>query len=292
MNEKHLNFRIKQCIELASLSNCPRRKFGALLLDPIRNVVLIDAYNGGPRGGSRRCAGESCGRIDNKIPSGTMIEVGCHHAEMNVICNAAAGGVRTSGAWLIVNGEPCVMCAKLIHHAGIAKVVIVGGVYNEVNGIGYLKAHGLEVEAREASFDGVWKVMETGKISNHKKLEPMFIPGLGCLSGESTEPHTEETEASEKVVVSFLDGLIERTIAKGKEAISEYKNMYWHNDPESGVKVLVGLNKELGTERVFGITLRQVRDSLVLCGPFGRKIVSSEKDALFHSFLYLQQNPS
>ena len=31
-------------------SNCPRRKFGALLVDPERNVVLMDGYNGGPRG--------------------------------------------------------------------------------------------------------------------------------------------------------------------------------------------------------------------------------------------------
>ena len=34
-------------------------------------------------------------------------------------CNAAASGVATRGAWIIVTGEPCVLCAKLIHHAGI-----------------------------------------------------------------------------------------------------------------------------------------------------------------------------
>ena len=30
------------------------------------------------------------------------------------IGNAAAGGVPTKGAWIIVTGEPCMMCAKLI----------------------------------------------------------------------------------------------------------------------------------------------------------------------------------
>ena len=44
---------------------------------------------------------------------------------MNLICNAAANGVPTNNAWLIVTGEPCMMCAKLIHHAGIQRVVIV-----------------------------------------------------------------------------------------------------------------------------------------------------------------------
>ena len=38
MKEKHIRVRIEQCLALAKASNCPRRKFGALLLDPTRNV--------------------------------------------------------------------------------------------------------------------------------------------------------------------------------------------------------------------------------------------------------------
>ena len=53
MKDKHIRIRIEQCLALAKASNCPRRKFGALLLDPTRNVVLMDGYNGGPRGGER-----------------------------------------------------------------------------------------------------------------------------------------------------------------------------------------------------------------------------------------------
>ena len=62
------------------------------------------------------------------MESGTRVEIGCHHAEMNVICNAAANGVPTRNAWLIVTGEPCIMCAKLIHHAGISKELVVDGL--------------------------------------------------------------------------------------------------------------------------------------------------------------------
>jgi dCMP deaminase len=80
-----------------------------------------------------------------KIESGTRVEIGCHHAEMNVICNAAASGVKTAGAWLIVTGEPCLMCSKLIHHAGIVKVVVVAGGYAGQNGLSYLEQHGVTV---------------------------------------------------------------------------------------------------------------------------------------------------
>lgn len=81
------------------------------------------------------------------------MEVGCHHAEMNVICNAAASGVACRGAWLLVTGEPCVLCAKLIHHAGIAKVLVVSGGYMGENGCDYLEAHGVSVQRLEGPQD-------------------------------------------------------------------------------------------------------------------------------------------
>lgn len=145
MKEKHIRIRIEQCLALAKASNCPRRQFGAVLLDPTRNVVLMDGYNGGPRGGGRLCGGEICLRDERAIESGTRLEIGCHHAEMNVICNAAASGVATRGAWLLVTGEPCIMCAKLIHHSGIEKVLVVSGGYAGENGCAYLEQHGVGV---------------------------------------------------------------------------------------------------------------------------------------------------
>lgn len=146
MKLKHLRLRIKQCLLLAEASNCPRKQFGAVILDPTRNVLLVDGYNGGPRGGGRLCGGERCLRDDGNLQSGTQVEVGCHHAEMNAICNAAAQGVPTKGAWMIVNGEPCLMCAKLIHHAGLTHVVVVGGGYGRDEGLDYLTENGVSVQ--------------------------------------------------------------------------------------------------------------------------------------------------
>lgn len=153
MKSKHISIRVEQCLALAKASNCPRRKFGALLVDPNRNVILMDGYNGGPRGGGSLCGGDECLRDTQNVTSGTRMEVGCHHAEMNVVCNAAANGVPTRGAWLIVTGEPCILCAKLIHHAGIDRVLIVEGGYAGENGVQYLHQHGVAVQPVEGPRD-------------------------------------------------------------------------------------------------------------------------------------------
>lgn len=153
MKDKHVRIRVEQCLVLAKASNCPRRKFGALLLDPVRNVILMDGYNGGPRGGGQLCGGEVCLRDQMAVPSGERMEIGCHHAEMNVICNAAAHGVPCKGAWMLVTGEPCLLCAKLIHHAGIAQVLVVAGGYAGTNGCDYLTGHGVEVQFLEGPQD-------------------------------------------------------------------------------------------------------------------------------------------
>ena len=147
MNEKHLRARIEQLRVLSTLSNCIRRKMGSMLIDPTRNAILSDGYNGGPRGGSPLCGGDHCLRDEYRIRSGTRLEVGCHHAEANAICNAAANGIKTQGAWILITGEPCLMCAKLIHHAGIVKVIVVVGGYTTSEGIEYLTKNGVDVEA-------------------------------------------------------------------------------------------------------------------------------------------------
>jgi len=197
------------------------------LLDPVRNVVLMDGYNGAPRGGGALCGGDRClrdgllpedvvvtdcqgipvsdpkseagagldddtvlVRVKDKfivspehkttgpkthghrfwldqatacreqlltenppIKSGTRMEIGCHHAEMNIICNVAASTVSSVGAWLIVTGEPCLMCAKHIHHAGIVKVLVVKGGYIGENGVAYLRENGVDVEEVEGPQD-------------------------------------------------------------------------------------------------------------------------------------------
>lgn len=147
MKQKHIDARIKQCQILAELSPCSRRKIGAMLIDPERNVVLCDGFNGTPRGALEKlCGGDTCLRDTLNIKSGTEVAIGCFHSEMNVLMNACANGIKTHGAWLIVLAEPCGMCSKHLYHAGIKKVIIVSGGYTTNEGVEFLEKYGVEVE--------------------------------------------------------------------------------------------------------------------------------------------------
>lgn len=146
MKTKHINRRIEHCLFLAKNSPCTRARFGALIVDPARNSVIAEGWNGPPKGDYALCGEADCTRSSCSIQSGTEVQVGCVHAEMNAICNAAAQGSRTEGSWLFVNGAPCLMCAKLIHHAGIKKVILLAGGYGVLNGKEYLEQNGIPCE--------------------------------------------------------------------------------------------------------------------------------------------------
>jgi len=123
MKAKHIKIRAAQCDLIASASPCSRRKVGALIIEPTSNSIISEGYNGTPRGSDKfLCGGSTCHRTTNAIKSGTQNDVGCHHAEINAILNAARIGVSTQDSWLFTNCDPCLMCAKSIHHAGISKV--------------------------------------------------------------------------------------------------------------------------------------------------------------------------
>jgi dCMP deaminase len=146
VKDKYIQTRIEQCKLLSKQSTCPRRKIAAMLVDPETNSIVADGYNGPPRGAGELCGGDHCNRDTQSIKSGTSLEVGCHHAELNCILNAARTGNSTAGKVLIVTAEPCLMCAKAIHHAGIKAVYIVKGGYSGAikNGVSYLQENKME----------------------------------------------------------------------------------------------------------------------------------------------------
>ena len=138
---KHYNLRLKGARLLATMSTCPRGQVGAVIFNPDTYVIIADGYNGPPRKGGSLCGGDECIR---KCPSGTQIQIGCHHAEMNAICNAARVGTSTLGMAIAITCEPCLLCAKLIHHAGI-KLVIYDSKGYSPEGVEYLKSHDVEL---------------------------------------------------------------------------------------------------------------------------------------------------
>jgi dCMP deaminase len=144
MKQKHIDMWVSVCKDISKVSNCPRGKFAALVIDEDSNTLLASGYNGYLRGGTPLCGGETCARDAKGIKSGENIEIGCIHAEMNALINCARETVSSRGKVLFLNGEPCLMCAKFIIQAGIRKVYIVGGVYR-TNGVEVLKENKVEV---------------------------------------------------------------------------------------------------------------------------------------------------
>jgi dCMP deaminase len=71
-------------------------------------------------------------RRELNIESGTRHEL-CYaiHAEQNAIIQAAKIGVPIEGATLYCTHQPCVICAKMIVNAGIAKVIYAEGYPDE-----------------------------------------------------------------------------------------------------------------------------------------------------------------
>lgn len=142
---KHIKARIKQCEAIAECSDCTRAKFGAVIVEPISNTIRAEGYNNGSAGSiGPLCDGSSCIRNTLNIPSGSRCEEGCIHAEFNAIVLAAKNGVKTDGCWMFVSGEPCLMCSKAIHHAGIKKVLVISGKYSN-NAVKYLLENRVEV---------------------------------------------------------------------------------------------------------------------------------------------------
>ena len=106
----------------AERSTCLRRQVGAVLVKD--NRVIATGYNGACRK-TVDCLELGCLRDEMKIPSGTRHEI-CRsvHAEANAIIQAAVQGISTKGATLYCTHTPCILCAKTIVNAQIARCVL------------------------------------------------------------------------------------------------------------------------------------------------------------------------
>ena len=113
---------------VGSWTSCfqPGRHVGAIIVRDKR--VMTTGYNGAPSGIKNCVERGECLRRKLNIPSGTKQEI-CYavHAEQNAIIQAAKYGINVNGATLYCTHQPCVICAKMIINAGIARVVYAEG---------------------------------------------------------------------------------------------------------------------------------------------------------------------
>jgi dCMP deaminase len=83
------------------------------------------------------------------IPSGTRTEI-CRaiHAEQNVIIQAGLHGVSLQGSTVYCTHTPCVLCAKMLVNARIARLVSFGR-YNDDTFIELFREAGIKVDMKE-----------------------------------------------------------------------------------------------------------------------------------------------
>jgi len=118
--------------EWGKLSYCKRRQVGALIVKD--RMIISDGYNGTPSGFENFC------EDDEGYTKWYVL-----HAEANAILKVAASTQSAKGATLYITMSPCKECSKLIHQAGIVKVVYKQG-YKDDSGLKFLEKAGIELK--------------------------------------------------------------------------------------------------------------------------------------------------
>ena len=134
MNSKQRKYDIaylKMAKEWAKLSHCDRKQVGALIVKG--RMIISDGFNGTPSGFDNCCEDED---------GLTKWEV--LHAEANAILKVASSTQSAKNATLYITLSPCTQCSKLIHQAGIKRVVYANA-YKDDAGIKFLEKAGIEL---------------------------------------------------------------------------------------------------------------------------------------------------
>lgn len=140
---------LKACRTLAPLfSTCSRRQYFAVVLAPNKRVAGI-GYNGAPAG-MVHCVDGGCPRGRSTVGHGSSydsVDGFCvaQHAEAGALLWSDPA-VRRDGT-VVVNGPPCLECARLIASSGIRRVVhLEDPAYTEWSRVNaFLEAAGVEV---------------------------------------------------------------------------------------------------------------------------------------------------
>ena len=136
MDEKQLRYDqayMRMAHEWAQLSHCERKQVGALIVKD--QMIIADGYNGTPSGFPNVCENDE-GETHWYVL----------HAEANAITKLAKSSNSAQGATLYITLSPCRECAKLIHQAGIVRVVYASA-YKDPSGLEFLNQAGVQIVA-------------------------------------------------------------------------------------------------------------------------------------------------
>ena len=122
---------LRMALEWSKLSHCKRKKVGALIVK--NRMIISDGYNGTPSNFKNCCEDENG-------------ETKWHvlHAEANAILKTASSSQNCNNATLYLTLSPCKDCSKLIHQAGIKRLVYIDD-YKDNTGLAFLKEAKVEI---------------------------------------------------------------------------------------------------------------------------------------------------
>ena len=123
--------------EWGQLSHCKRKQVGALIVKD--RMIISDGYNGTPTGFENPCEDEE-----------GYTKWYVLHAEANAILKVASSTQSCKGATLYITLSPCKECSKLIHQAGIVRVVYAKA-YRDDSGLQFLEKAGIDLKLIEDS---------------------------------------------------------------------------------------------------------------------------------------------
>ena len=123
---------LRMALEWGKLSHCKRKQVGALIVKD--RMIISDGFNGTPTGFENPCEDE-----DNYTKWYVL------HAEANAILKVASSTQSCTGSTLYLTLSPCRECSKLIHQAGIIRLVYVKE-YKDTTGLDFLKNAGVVIE--------------------------------------------------------------------------------------------------------------------------------------------------
>lgn len=123
---------MKMAEQWSTLSHCKRKQVGALIVK--ERMIISDGYNGTPTGFENYCEDEE-----------GYTKWYVLHAEANAILKVAGSTQSCEGATLYITLSPCKECSKLIHQAGIKRVVYLNA-YKDISGLEFLKRAGVTIK--------------------------------------------------------------------------------------------------------------------------------------------------
>lgn len=122
---------LKMASVWSNLSHCERKKVGALMVK--EGVIISDGYNGTPSGMDNCCENEN-GETNWYVL----------HAEANALMKLSKSTNSSKNSTLYITLSPCKECSKLIHQAGISRVVYITK-YKDDSGLRFLEKVGIEL---------------------------------------------------------------------------------------------------------------------------------------------------